>query len=119
MGEDQAFLSQLASKCKAIEFSDEVAYTYFIGNPLQLTSSKINIEDLRITRQKLFTKVEFTNDKLVFFTRTMWWKISGTMLLKAPLIEKFSVFFELTKRILIHPKEWILVIPILGARICR
>jgi len=46
MAEDQVFLARCLAKTEKIEFLNEVSYTYFIGNQIQLTSQKVKMNDL-------------------------------------------------------------------------
>jgi glycosyltransferase involved in cell wall biosynthesis len=52
MGEDQLFLAMNIKDEKTTYFSTENFYTYFTGNPLQLTGKRTNLQDLKTAIKK-------------------------------------------------------------------
>jgi glycosyltransferase involved in cell wall biosynthesis len=54
MAEDQLFLSNIASDSMNLTYSNRIVYQYFIGQPDQLTNSKIDINDLIEAFEKIF-----------------------------------------------------------------
>ena len=46
MAEDQLFISDIALESINLTFSNRIVYQYYIGQPNQLTKSKINVKDL-------------------------------------------------------------------------
>ena len=53
MGEDQVFLARFGIWDRKVEICKEVFYTYFIGNPNQLTQSRSRFNELRVTINEL------------------------------------------------------------------
>lgn len=53
MGEDQVFLARFGIWNRKIEISNEVFYTYFVGNPNQLTRARDRYKELRVTISEL------------------------------------------------------------------
>jgi glycosyltransferase involved in cell wall biosynthesis len=53
MGEDQVFLASFGIWERKVEISDEVFYTYFTGNPNQLTQALNRFKQLRLTINEL------------------------------------------------------------------
>jgi len=49
MGEDQLFLLDLAPDSRAIHFSNDIFYEYYLGNPLQLTSVQRHVDEVEET----------------------------------------------------------------------
>jgi hypothetical protein len=52
MGEDQLFLAMNIREEDTTHFSSETFYTYFTGNPMQLTSKRSNLKDLNTAIKK-------------------------------------------------------------------
>ena len=70
MAEDQVFISDIALDSINLTFSNRIVYQYFMGQPNQLTNSKINVKDLIDAFQRILTnsKKSFgVNHSLHFF----------------------------------------------------
>ena len=55
MGEDQVFLARFGIWNRKVEISNEVFYTYFVGNRNQLTRARNRFKELRVTINELKT----------------------------------------------------------------
>lgn len=53
MGEDQVFLATFGIWKRKVKISDEIFYTYFLGNPNQLTRERSRFKELRVTINEL------------------------------------------------------------------
>jgi glycosyltransferase involved in cell wall biosynthesis len=52
MGEDQLFLAMNIRDEETVHFTSEIFYTYFTGNPMQLTGKRSNLKDLKTAIKK-------------------------------------------------------------------
>jgi glycosyltransferase involved in cell wall biosynthesis len=70
MGEDQVFLARFGIWNRKVAISDEIFYTYFVGNPNQLTRARNRFKELRATIHELKTldkNQNFVNVMFIYF----------------------------------------------------
>ena len=79
MGEDQVFLARFGIWNRRVEISNEVFYTYFVGNPNQLTRSRNRFRELQDTINELNTLNKNPNFINAVFTYLLVIKLNASL----------------------------------------
>lgn len=90
MAEDQNFLSTLSLPEKYFSFSNDIFYTYYIGNIGQLTSQKLAVNDILNGARFTFTKIKNSNIVVQEFNATLFSRQIITGVKKGSLQVKIS-----------------------------